>query len=81
MLVVINLVYEVLPPQLPLLGAAKTMETGTLLNAISAALSAAVDGFDQLEQLPDEVGHAAKDRGKSDVPLAAAMNTLGKAAR
>ena len=53
-LIVINLVCDVMLPQLPLLVAAKTMETATLLNAIVAASRAATDGLEQSQHLPDE---------------------------
>jgi hypothetical protein len=46
MLVVINLVCDVLRPQLPHLMATKTTETATLLNAINAGFRAAVDGLE-----------------------------------
>ncbi len=62
MLIASRLVFEVLPPQLPHLMATKTMETATLLNALTAGLRAAVDGLQQFHHLPGQAGHAAKDQ-------------------
>ena len=61
-LIVINLVFDVLPSQLPHLMATKTMETATLLNALTAGLRAAVDGLEQFHHLPGQAGHAGKDQ-------------------
>jgi hypothetical protein len=47
MLIAIRLVSHVLPSQLPYLFATKTMETATLLNALTGGLRAAVDGLVQ----------------------------------
>jgi hypothetical protein len=62
MLIAICLVSEVLPSQLPHLIATKTMETATLLKALNAGLRAAVDGLEQFHYLPEQSGHAVKDR-------------------
>jgi hypothetical protein len=62
MLIAIRLVSEVLPSQLPYLMATKTMETATLLNALTAGLRAAVDGLEQFHHLPERAGHALKDQ-------------------
>jgi hypothetical protein len=52
MLIAIRLVSGVLPSQLPHLLTTKTMETSTLLNALTAGLRAAVDGLKQFHHLP-----------------------------
>jgi len=62
MLIALNLVSDVLPSQLPYLLATKTMETATLLNALTAGLRAAVDGLEQFHHLPGQAGHAVKDQ-------------------
>jgi hypothetical protein len=62
MLIAIRLVSHVLPSQLPRLMATKTMETATLLNALTAGLGAAVDGLEQFHHLPGQAGNAVKDR-------------------
>ncbi len=62
MLIASRLVFEVLPSQLPHLMATKTIETATLLNAVTAGLRAAVDGLEQFHHLPGQAGHAAKDQ-------------------
>jgi hypothetical protein len=62
MLIAIRLVSEVLPSQIPYLIATKTMESATLLNALTAGLRAAVDGLEQFHHLPGQAGHAVKDR-------------------
>jgi hypothetical protein len=62
MLIAIRLVSEVSRSHLPHLLATKTMETATLLNALTAGLRAAVDGLEQLHHLPGQEGHAVKDQ-------------------
>jgi hypothetical protein len=62
MLIAIRLVSHVLPLQLPHLMATKTMETATLLNALTAGLRATVDGLQQFHHLPEQAGHAVKDQ-------------------
>ena len=57
MLIAIRLVSHVLPSQLPHLMVTKTMETSTLLNALTAGLRAAVDGLEQFHYLPGQAGH------------------------
>jgi hypothetical protein len=61
-LITIGLVFEVLPSQLPYLMATKTIETATLLNALTAGLRAAVDGLIQFHHLPEQAGHDMKDQ-------------------
>jgi hypothetical protein len=78
MLVTIGLVCAVLRSELPSLVETKATETATLLNALVAACRAATDGLEQFE--PDHADHAVKDSGKSDDPLAAALNQSSKAA-
>ena len=62
MLIAIRLVSAVLPSQLPHLMATKRMETATLLNAITAGLSAAVDGLEHFHYLAGQAGEAVKDQ-------------------
>jgi hypothetical protein len=62
MLIAIRLVSEVLRSQLPHLMTTKTVETATLLNALTAGLRAAVDGLEQFYYLPGQSGHAVKDQ-------------------
>ena len=62
MLISLRLVSHVLPSQLPNLIATKTMETATLLNALTPGLRAAVDGLVQFHHLPGQAGHAVKDQ-------------------
>lgn len=62
MLIAVRLVSHVLPSQLPQLMATKTMETATLLNALTAGLRAAVDGLGQFHHLPGQAGQAVKDQ-------------------
>jgi hypothetical protein len=62
MLIASRLVFEVLPPHLPLLVQTKTTETATLLNALTSGLRAAVDGLIQFHRLPEQAGHAVKDQ-------------------
>ncbi len=62
MLIAIRLVSEVLPSQLPCLMATKTMETATLLNAVTAGLRAAVDGLEQFHHLPGAGRSCVKDQ-------------------
>jgi len=61
-LVPISLVSHVLPSRLPHLITTKTVETATLLNALTAGLRAAVDGLEQFHYLPGQAGHAVKDQ-------------------
>ena len=65
-LIVINLVYHTLRPQLLSLLAGKQTETATLLNAIVAGLRAATIGLEQFQHIPDGAGRGAKDGLKSD---------------
>jgi len=60
--IAIRLVSHVLELQLPHLMATKTMETATLLNALTAGLRAAVDGLEQLRYLPGQAGYAVLDQ-------------------
>jgi hypothetical protein len=62
MLIAVRLVSHVLPSQLPQLMATKTMETATLLNALTAGLRAAADGLEQFHHLPGQAGHAVTDQ-------------------
>ena len=62
MLIAIRLGSEALRSQLPHLMTTKTMETATLLNALTAGLRAAVDGLEQFHYLPRQAGHAVKDQ-------------------
>jgi len=62
MLIASRLVFEVLQSQLPSLVLTKTMETATLLNALTAGLRAAVDGLEQFRYLPGQAGYAVKDQ-------------------
>ncbi len=62
MLIAIHLVSHVLPSQLPHLMATQTLETATLLNALTAGLRAAADGLKQFHHLPGQAGHAVKDQ-------------------
>jgi hypothetical protein len=52
MLIASRLVFEVLRSHLPSLVLTKTIETATLLNALTAGLRAAVDGLAQFHHLP-----------------------------
>jgi hypothetical protein len=61
-LIIINLVCDVLRPQIMPLVATKTSETATLMNALTAGLRAAVDGLEQFHCLPGQAGHAVKDQ-------------------
>ncbi len=54
MLIAIRLVSHVLRLQLPHLIVTKTTETATLLNALNAGLSVAVDGLEQFHHLPGQ---------------------------
>jgi hypothetical protein len=63
MLIAIRLVSHVLPSHLPHLMATKTMETATLLNALTAGLRAVVDGLEQFHPLPEQASHATSPLG------------------
>jgi hypothetical protein len=60
MLIASRFVFEVLR-SLPSLVLTKTIETATLLNALSAGLRAAVHGLVQFHHLPGQAGHTVKD--------------------